>query len=241
MTESEWLACQTRPMAMFRYVQRKTTTRKLQLIGCAVCRLLQEHLTDARLQHAISALEQFADGEIAEEKFVHSRSETWQIIPENLPILPHHGYVELAAARAVSCAINPDVQLGIASAIQFVTTSVTWTTQKGNWKHVNDQMRNRISGVIHEVIGNPFQKWSRTAPWSEGGLIQPDGRTVALTDTVRGLAETIHQLQAFDRLPILADALEEAGITDIALLAHCRSEQPHIRGCWALDVVRGKT
>ena len=240
MTESEWLACQTRPMAMFRYIQRKTTTRKLQLIGCAVCRILQEHLSDARLQDAIFALEQFADGTITEEDFVQVRSEIWHIVPENPPVLSH-GYVEKAADHAVSCVINPDVQSGIARAIEFVTTSVTWTTEKGSWKRVNDQMRNKISTVLHEVIGNPFQKWSRTAPWAEGGLIQPDGRTVALTDTVCGLAETIHQLQAFDRLPILADALEEAGITDVALLAHCRSEQPHIRGCWALDVVRGKT
>ena len=118
---------------------------------------------------------------------------------------------------------------------------IKWTKPEGQWHQANDHIRRRICAVIHEVIGNPFQKWSRTAPWSEGGLIQPDGRTVALTDTVRGLAETVHQLQAFDRLPILADALEEAGITDTALLAHCRSEEPHIRGCWALDVVRGKT
>jgi hypothetical protein len=45
---------------------------------------------------------------------------------------------------------------------------------------------------------------------------------------------------AFDRLPILADALEEAGCDEPALLAHCRSDGPHVRGCWAVDLVLGK-
>lgn len=42
------------------------------------------------------------------------------------------------------------------------------------------------------------------------------------------------------RLAVLADALEEAGCTNAGLLAHLRSPGPHFRGCWALDLVRGK-
>jgi hypothetical protein len=43
--------------------------------------------------------------------------------------------------------------------------------------------------------------------------------------------------RAFDRLPILADALEDAGCDDGDLLAHLRGDGPHVRGCWALDLV----
>jgi hypothetical protein len=54
------------------------------------------------------------------------------------------------------------------------------------------------------------------------------------------VAESIYEGRAFDRLPILADALEEAGCTDAYLLAHLRGPGPHVRGCWAVDLVLGK-
>src|SRR5262249_60440752 len=55
-----------------------------------------------------------------------------------------------------------------------------------------------------------------------------------------GLATAIYEERAFDRLPILADALEEAGCTDPDVLGHCRAPGPHIRGCWVVDLVLGK-
>jgi hypothetical protein len=59
------------------------------------------------------------------------------------------------------------------------------------------------------------------------------------TETVRLLADGIQADSAYDRLPILADALEEAGCDNIELLNHCRGPGPHVFGCWALDLVRG--
>jgi len=59
------------------------------------------------------------------------------------------------------------------------------------------------------------------------------------SETVRLLADGIHSNQAYDRLPILADALEEAGCDNAELLNHCRGPGPHVLGCWALDLVRG--
>ena len=54
------------------------------------------------------------------------------------------------------------------------------------------------------------------------------------------LAQGIYDDRAFDRLPVLADALEEAGCTNAEILAHCREPGPHVRGCWALDLLLGK-
>src|SRR5207244_2679385 len=51
--------------------------------------------------------------------------------------------------------------------------------------------------------------------------------------TVVKLAQGIYHERAFDRLPMLADALEDAGCTDATILAHCRGPGPHARGCWA--------
>ena len=54
------------------------------------------------------------------------------------------------------------------------------------------------------------------------------------------LARSVYDDRRFDELPILADALEEAGCTDPALLEHLRRPGPHVRGCWALDLVLNK-
>jgi hypothetical protein len=58
--------------------------------------------------------------------------------------------------------------------------------------------------------------------------------------TVVKLAEGIYNDRAFDRLPVLADALEDAGCTEAEILAHCRSGGEHVRGCWVLDLILGK-
>jgi hypothetical protein len=58
---------------------------------------------------------------------------------------------------------------------------------------------------------------------------------------VRGLVQDIYEAKAFDRLPILGDALEEAGCIDTPILDHCRLHGPHVRGCWVLDLLLGKS
>ena len=54
-------------------------------------------------------------------------------------------------------------------------------------------------------------------------------------------AESVSAARRFEDLPVLADLLEEAGLTDAALLGHLRGPGPHALGCWALDAVLGKS
>jgi hypothetical protein len=61
-----------------------------------------------------------------------------------------------------------------------------------------------------------------------------------LTATVLTVATGIFTDHAFDRLPILADALEDAGCTHADILGHCRGDGAHVRGCWVVDLVLGK-
>jgi hypothetical protein len=61
------------------------------------------------------------------------------------------------------------------------------------------------------------------------------------TSTVRALAAHIYNSRKFDVMPILADALQDAGCDDEQVLARCRGAGPHARGCWVLDAVLGKT
>jgi hypothetical protein len=54
------------------------------------------------------------------------------------------------------------------------------------------------------------------------------------------LAHLIYDQRRFTDLPVLADALEEAGCTDQTILDHLRGPGPHVRGCWAVDLLLGK-
>src|SRR5437868_12720362 len=72
-----------------------------------------------------------------------------------------------------------------------------------------------------------------TVEWGEALTFDPTWKT----STVLALAAGIDADRAFDRLPILADALEDAGCANRILLDHCRSQSPHDPDCWALRLV----
>lgn len=83
--------------------------------------------------------------------------------------------------------------------------------------------------LIRDIAGNPFQ------------FPKVDPARLTWNDcTVRKLAQTIYDERRYDSLPVLADALEEAGCGDAAILAHCRGPGPHVRGCWVVDLLLGK-
>ncbi|OAI46029.1 hypothetical protein AYO44_12160 [Planctomycetaceae bacterium SCGC AG-212-F19] len=80
--------------------------------------------------------------------------------------------------------------------------------------------------MLRDIFGNPFRPVTVDPGWR--------------TSNVLGLAQTIYDDRAFDRMPILADALEDAGCTNGELLNHCRLPGVHVRGCWVVDLVLGK-
>lgn len=84
--------------------------------------------------------------------------------------------------------------------------------------------------LLRDIVANPYSPVKLDPAWLQwnGGVI-------------RKMADSIYDDRAFDRLPILADALEDAGCTNEVLLKHCRSKGPHVRGCWAVDLLLGKS
>ncbi|MBA4191171.1 MAG: hypothetical protein C0467_24590 [Planctomycetaceae bacterium] len=86
-------------------------------------------------------------------------------------------------------------------------------------------MREQVH-LLREIIGNPFRPVSLDPVW--------------LTSDVVALARGIYEERAFDRMPILADALQDAGCDNADILDHCRGNSPHVRGCWVVDLVLGK-
>jgi hypothetical protein len=93
-------------------------------------------------------------------------------------------------------------------------------------RSTNPNEHNLIAHWLLDIFGNPFRPVSVNSNW--------------LSSTVVTLAEGIYAERAFDRLPILADALIDAGCDHADILAHCQSEGPHVRGCWVVDLVLGK-
>lgn len=80
-----------------------------------------------------------------------------------------------------------------------------------------------LAKYIREQLGNPFRPYRCEPEWR--------------TETVLALASAIEAERAFDRMPILADALEEAGCDEQPMLDHLRGPGPHARGCWVLDLI----
>jgi|SRR5579872_1640175 len=83
--------------------------------------------------------------------------------------------------------------------------------------------------LLHDLFGNPFRPVAVHPIW----LTWNDG-------TVQRIAQAIYDERAFDRMPILADALEDAGCLDPDILNHCRQPGVHVRGCWVIDALLGK-
>ncbi len=82
-----------------------------------------------------------------------------------------------------------------------------------------------LTDMIRCVIGNPFRPVAFSPSWR--------------TDTALSLARTMYDARDFSAMPILADALQDAGC-DNDVLNHCRGNSPHVRGCWVCDLVLGK-
>jgi hypothetical protein len=89
--------------------------------------------------------------------------------------------------------------------------------------------REMLVGLVRDIFGNPFRHVSIHPAW----LMWHEG-------AIPRLAQAIYAERAFDRLPILADALENAGCDDANILAHCRQPGEHVRGCWVVDLLLGK-
>jgi hypothetical protein len=79
--------------------------------------------------------------------------------------------------------------------------------------------------LVREVFGNPFRPVVQNPEWR--------------TENVLHLAHAAYA-GAFDALPLLADALEEAGCDNLDVLAHCRAPGAHVRGCWVADLILSK-
>jgi hypothetical protein len=87
--------------------------------------------------------------------------------------------------------------------------------------------RTVVLDLINDIFGNPFRPVAFDPSWR--------------TSTAVAIAKTMYDSRDFSAMPILADALEDAGCNHADILDHCRGAGPHVRGCWVVDLVLNKS
>jgi hypothetical protein len=99
-----------------------------------------------------------------------------------------------------------------------------------NWRRFSSAELAAQCDLLRDVFGNPFRPVTFDPAW----------RTPTVVALARQMDEAPDDRRDYAALPILADALQDAGCDSADLLDHCRGKGPHVRGCWALDLVLGK-
>ncbi len=234
MTEEEWLATGD-PTPMMEYVRGKVSDRKLRLYSCGCCRMVWDSLVNRRSREALVYSEAFSDGIGAvEELWMH---EYWAEgvaygldVKEERYRRERNGVIR-GWMPEDDCTEIDGVRTDNGERISFPTARNAAVAVECATSLTNDfSMRVDPSilslPVLRDIFGNPFRPVVADPAW--------------LTPTVQSIASSIYTDRAFDRLPILADALEEAGCTNAVVLLHCRQPGEHVRGCWVVDLVLGK-
>jgi hypothetical protein len=226
MTEAEWLACDD-PAAMLWSLGDRPSERKLRLFACACCRRAWPLLAGTA-QHLVETAEQFADEAAADAELIRAAVTTRH---------PMHEGGSWGLTRAYLSAVSSAEEdaFNAARMAAFYASQVprrAWAREAPDPDEQVVQAR-----LLRCVFGYPW----RTAPLLAASLVDWFDGIVARLARAAYLERQIPSGD-FDpgRLAVLADALEDDGCGHDALLSHLRSPGPHVRGCWAIDLILGK-
>ncbi len=211
MNEQEWAAC-TAPTRMLLFLRDKVSHRKFRLLACANGRLLWPWITDHRSRQALLVAERLADGLASEADRANAFAACLEV-----PYVREYQADGVAAnsPRAKAAAYAQHAVWEHVFAGANVNSQLVLPKETG----LPDMLPLHL---LRDIFGNPFHPAILEPRW--------------LTETVLALAAGIYAGRAFDRMPILADALEDAGCDHADILTHCRGEGPHVRGCWVVDL-----
>jgi hypothetical protein len=231
MTETEWLAC-TDVEEMLRNCLLQMSVRKRRLFLCACCRRAW-HLMDVRSRRAVEAAEEYADGRLTLMEVKNTLNRAGRAVAETGATLRAAPLTsvglgemlrttqDLARAALATIGERPEIWTVMRTVVEALSQSGTESSEA---------VAADLSNLLRELVGDPFRPAQSEAAW----LAWNDG-------TVRRIAQAIYDRQGFREMPILADALEEAGCDDERILRHCREPGHHTRGCWMIDLILGKS
>ena len=198
--------------------EEKKNHRKLRLWACACCRRLGDLLADGRSWDAIAAAERLADG-LANKEEVRKARDAAKLVPRIRQKL--NGTPAEWAASAPVFLLHPSA----ADFSQTATIRAAIALEEGGVTARDAEEWVQFE-LLRDVFGNPFRPVTFDPEWR--------------TPTAVALARQAYDSRDYSVMPVLADALEEAGCGQADVLAHCRGDGPHARGCWVVDLVLGR-
>lgn len=219
MTEQEWLECAD-SQKMLEFLRGKASDRKLRLFACACAQNIWRFYPGERSRHVVAVSERYADGLATKDELKMARKRSSHCEASTSRALAFQAAIETARSAAYDLRL-----LAIdMSAERAIIEGYSTRTPAG--LRLETEEEGHQSEFLRDIFGNPFRPLSFNPSWR--------------TSTVNQIADAIYQEKAFDRLPILADALEDAGCDCTELLTHLRRPAEHVRGCWAIDLILGK-
>jgi hypothetical protein len=222
MTEAEWLAS-TDPEAMLQFLAGRVSDRKLRLFACACCRRVWHLVTAEDSRRAIEVSERYAEGRAGLRELSAAL-----VLAAATPDRAAYFAASRNPAKTVweACAAAND--LAVDAATREDRAAVVDPATANRFEAAQARARaaeaREQANLLREIVGNPFRPPAVAASvlaWHGG--------------TVPRLARAVYDERRFGDLPVLADALEEAGCSDPDVLGHCRRAGGHVPGCWVLD------
>ena len=222
MTDTDWQAA-TDPTPMLEYLRGKASDRKLRLFAVACCRRVGDYLEGAGVRHALEMAERFAEG-------LTSRVQLREALASALEgsASPSGASPAAYASQAARYAGDSSAWRAAEGAARLAQLAACPARRVARGER--ELARRGQAELLRDVFGNPF----RPRTGIERAVRAWDGGAVGK------IAAAIYDGRHFQELPILADALEDAGCTSVEILAHCRTGEEHVRGCWAVDCILGK-
>lgn len=218
MTESEWLDCGS-PMSMLDFLSGKMSTRKMRLFACACCRQYWRLFGDERCRYGVEMAERFEDGKITVE-------ELWSA-QEEARIAGKQGD---GLAPACCCFYRQETPYRLSAVKEVIEEMLTLADYElfdGEMSEDELQSQNAIlADILRDIFGNPHREHEHEPAW--------------LTSEISALSQQVYDDQAFDHFPRLLTMLTNANCDNHDLLDHIRSDDHHVRGCWAIDLLIGK-
>lgn len=231
-----------------RFVEPQLSTRKSRLLAAAFCRTVLQLHSESYLQRAVKTAEEFADGNCTLQELESCRQQC-----RESAIRAHEEWVRFAEVNS-SEAMKWWLLDELAWAVSYVATtpvSVEAVSQKvagiaiqartgdsgvirlqssrttPELNHLTDAQNREFRALVWDVVGNPYAPVRLRDEWR--------------TSTALALARGMYQSRDFAAMPILADALQDVGCNEDRVLDHCRGTGNHVRGCWCLDLLLGKS
>ena len=224
MTEAEWLACDE-PDRLLRRSPVPLSARKRMLCGIACCYRIKRLLRSGVEYELLIRAEDFADGEMPRDEFV-DRCRVLNNITAQFP------YERRQAILAIVHLGHEDIGLVFTLAAVAAAYDLTGIqppygpeTQELWYSTIRQEQLHQLE-FIRDIFGNPFRPVALDPSWR--------------TETAVALAREMYGSRDFSAMPILADALQDAGCDSDDVLDHCRGPGPHVRGCWVVDLVLEK-